>query len=195
MMQYWRCEKCSFEGPVHNSAVLAEGKRKVNWKPVKLFDPKVRINESGTIRYRWAFLAKCHVAMKGIAPFETALGQSGAWGSFGCIFCTAEGKQRGWLDKGPRSGDGASLAGSGGSVRSGSTANSGARKSDGKKGGAEPNSTPIFGNIGSFLAHLETVHRAEDGWPNAEMQGRMKLVVGRTAPSEEEGWDINFVPL
>ena len=135
--------------------------------------------------------------MKGMVPYETALGQSGAFGTFGCIFCAAEGKQRGWLDKVLASGDGASLAGSGASVRSGSTANTAIRKSDAKKGGSvvEANSTPIFGNIGSFLAHLETVHRSEDGWPNAEMQGRMKLVVGRTAPVEEEGWDINFVPL
>ena len=29
----------------------------------------------------------------------------------------------------------------------------------------------------------------------AEMQGRMKLVVGRTAPMNEEGWDVNFVSL
>lgn len=197
MIQFWRCEKCSFEGPVYNSAVLADGKKKANWKPVKLFDPKVRTSESGAIRYKWAFLAKCHVVMKGMVPYETALGQSGAFGTFGCIFCAAEGKQRGWLDKVLASGDGASLAGSGASVRSGSTANTAIRKSDAKKGGSvvEANSTPIFGNIGSFLAHLETVHRSEDGWPNAEMQGRMKLVVGRTAPVEEEGWDINFVPL
>lgn len=216
MIQYWRCEKCSYEGPVYNSAVLADSngkkKQKANWKPVKLFDPKVRTSESGAIRYKWAFLAKCHVVMKGMVPYETALGQSGAFGTFGCIFCAAEGKQRGWLDhKGLTGGGyGASLPGSGGaSVRSdsinvnGSTttitaaANTAARKSDAKhsKGVDEANSTPIFGNIGSFLAHLEDVHGSSElGWPNAEMQGRMKLVVGRTAPVEEEGWDINFVP-
>ncbi|KEF59173.1 uncharacterized protein A1O9_04017 [Exophiala aquamarina CBS 119918] len=195
MIQFWRCEKCSFEGPMHNSAVLSEGKKKQNWKPVKLFDPKIRTSESGAIRYKWAFLAKCHVVMKGMVPYETALGQSGAFGTFGCIFCAAEGKQRGWLDKVLSSGDGASLKGSGASVRIGGTsANTWARKSGGKKGCAEPNSTPIFGNVGSFMAHLEAVHRPEDGWPNAEMQGRMKLVLGRTAPAGEDGWDVNIVP-
>ena len=194
MIQFWRCEKCSFEGPMHNSAVLSDGKKKQNWKAIKLFDPRIRLSESGGIRYKWAFLAKCHAAMKGMVPYETALGQSGAFGTFGCIFCAAEGKQRGWLDKPLSGGDGASLAGSGASVRSSTSANTAVKKKGGSNG-AEPNSTPMFGNVGSFMAHLEAVHRPEEGWPNAEMQGRMKLVVGRTAPMDEEGWDVNFVPL
>ena len=116
MISTWRCEKCVFEGPVHNTSVLVEGKKKPSYKPVKLFDPKVRISETQGIRYKWAFLAKCHVVMKGMVPFDTALGKSGAWGSFGCIFCAAEGKQRGWLDKVPTGGEAASLAGSGAST-------------------------------------------------------------------------------
>ncbi|KIX02513.1 uncharacterized protein Z518_08454 [Rhinocladiella mackenziei CBS 650.93] len=172
MITYWKCEKCNFEGPMYSSVNLFEGKKK--GKPERLFDPKVRTSESGGIRYRWTFLARCHVALKGMVPSDTPAAREGSFGSFGCIFCCAEGKNRGWLD-----------AWSNASVRSGNTA----IKVDGTN-----RSTPIFGNVTSFMEHLETLHRKQDGWPNAEMIGRFRVVVGTFAASEDNGWEVNFVP-
>jgi hypothetical protein len=202
---YWRCEKCNFEGPVYTSVNVSGTKKK--GKPERTFDPKIRVSETGGVRYKWAFLAKCHVNLKGMVPLGEAGSREGSFGSFGCVFCCAEGKYRGWndssavcasstngVDKGVMG-----LLTSGkwkdrGSVRggkSGHTANSGP-KVDLSSGASQ--STPIFGNVASFMEHLETVHRGQDGWPNAEMQGRFRIVVGRLAGVHEEGWDVNFVP-
>lgn len=185
MTAYWRCEKCNFEGPVHQTVNTSDNKKKKG-KPEKVFDPKVRFSESRGIRYRWAFLARCHVPLKGMVPQDTHSGRDGSFGSFGCLFCCAEGKSRGWVNL-PSS----QLVGSNASVKSGRTT-----KSDGKgdsSSGAQ--ATPIFGNVASFMQHLESVHRHQEGWPNAEMVGRLRVVVGRVAPVEEEGWEINFVPI
>ncbi|KAK4935370.1 hypothetical protein LTR10_023574 [Elasticomyces elasticus] len=181
MISFWRCEKCNFEGPMHNSVNTTDDKKKKG-KPEKAFDPKIRVSESGGIRYKWAFLARCHVALKGMVPNEM---RDGSFGSYGCIFCCAEAKNRGWLN-----GDEAQSirSSTSGSMRSGHTANT-AVKVDGKD-----SVTPIFGNVASFMLHLESVHRGQDGWPNAEMLGRFRVVVGRLAGVHEEGWDINFVP-
>lgn len=187
MTAYWRCEKCNFEGPVQNSVNMSEGSKK-KAKPERVFDPRVRISEGGGVRYRWAFLARCHVALKGLVPFDTPLGREGAFGSFGCIFCCAESKSRGWTDA---SSSATMNASSNASIKPGHTANSAAKMSDSSIGQA----TPIFGNLSSFMQHLESVHRAQEGWPNAEMVGRMRVVIGRVAPLEEEGWEVNFVPL
>lgn len=75
-----------------------------------------------------------------------------------------------------------------GSVRSGSTGNSG--KTTESNVGAN---TPVFGNLLSFLEHLE-MHRVAAGAPGPEMLGRMKAVIGRVA-LEGEDWEINFMPL
>jgi hypothetical protein len=181
MVAFWRCEKCNFEGPVHTSVGVAEGKKK--GKPERSFDPKVRVSEAGGVRYRWAFLARCHVPLKGMVPHDTPAGRDGGFGGFGCIFCCAEGKNRGWL------GGDTQLPGSGSirSARSGNTANT-AVKVDSVA------DTPIFGNVASFLQHLEHVHRPRDGWPGAEMLGRFRVVVGQTANSADPGWEVNFVP-
>ncbi|KAK7888272.1 hypothetical protein LTR67_009150 [Exophiala xenobiotica] len=202
---YWRCEKCNFEGPVYTSVNVSGTKKK--GKPERTFDPKIRVSETGGVRYKWAFLAKCHVNLKGMVPLGEAGSREGSFGSFGCVFCCAEGKYRRWndssavwasstngVDKGVM---GLLTSGKGkhrGSVRSGKsghTANLGA-KVDSSSGASQ--STPIFGNVASFMEHLETVHREQDGWPNAEMQGRFSVVVGRLAGVHEEGWDVNFVP-
>ncbi len=183
MSSYWRCEKCNFEGPVVQIVNTGNDKKKKG-KPEKVFDPKVRVSEEGGVRYRWAFLAKCHVCLKGMVSLDTP--KDGSFGSFGCIFCCAEGKNRGWLDT-SISNTTSMVTSSNTSVKSGRTANSGA-KIDG--GAAQ---TPIFGNVSSFMAHLESVHRPQPGWPNAEMVGRMRVVVGRVAGAEE-GWDVNLVP-
>jgi hypothetical protein len=128
------------------------------------------------MQYKWTFLAKSHVQLK--TPVDHLGGgrpaRDGEVGGFGCLFCCAEGVQRGWV-----SGANAGNA----SVRSGSTGSSGTH--DGK-------GTPIFGNVQSFMEHLE-MHRREEGWPGAEMAGRMKCVVGRVAGGEEE-WEVNFTP-
>jgi len=164
MTSFWRCDKCNFEGPVYNTVNLSDGKKK--GKAEKTFDPRVRISEGGGIRYRWAFLARCHVTLKAMVPQDAA--PDGSFGSFGCIFCCAEGKTRGWI-----------------SERTGSASDKNVNASG----------TPIFGNVNVFMQHLETVHRREEGWPNAEMVGRMKLVLGRVPPADEEGWEVNFVPV
>ncbi|KAI1628008.1 hypothetical protein EDD37DRAFT_678093 [Exophiala viscosa] len=181
MISFWRCEKCNFEGPVHNTVNTTDDKKKKG-KPERAFDPKIRVSEGGGVRYKWAFLARCHVSLKGMVPNET---RDGSFGSFGCIFCCAEAKNRGWSQ--PEEA-GSIRSSTSGSVRSGHTANT-AVKVDGKDG-----ATPIFGNVASFMLHLESVHRGHDGWPNAEMLGRFKVVVGRLAGVHEDGWDINFVP-
>ncbi|EXJ80846.1 hypothetical protein A1O3_07132 [Capronia epimyces CBS 606.96] len=189
MITSWKCEKCNFEGPVYESVGVAEGKKK--GKSQRSFDPKVRTSEGGGVRYRWAFLARCHVALKAMVPTNTALGREGGFGSYGCIFCCAEGRSRGWLDAGNALASGAaSSKGSSGSVRSGNTANTAIKITD---TGTQV-TTPIFGNVASFMDHLETVHRGQDGWPNAEMVGRFRVVLGRVAPAEEHDWEINFVP-
>jgi hypothetical protein len=188
MTSYWRCEKCNFEGPMHQTINTSDDKKK-RGKPEKVFDPRVRISESGGVRYRWAFLARCHVTLKGMISLDTP--KDGSWGSFGCIFCCAEGRSRGWLDMSNAAGVvGGPVAGSNMSVKSGRGSNSAAKRD----GGASVQATPIFGNVASFMQHLETVHRQQDGWPNAEMVGRFRVVVGRVASMEEEGWEINFVP-
>ena len=140
-------------------AILPSAKK---GKADKCFDPKIRVSEGG-IRYRWAFLAKSHVFSKSAPEGPTA--RDGSFGAFGCIFCCAEGKGRGWEISGM------ATPGSGGAL-----------------GGA-----PIFGNIGSFMEHLE-MHRKPEGTPGVEMQGRVKCIVGRVAEPTEE-FDLNLPPL
>jgi hypothetical protein len=176
---FWRCEKCIFEGPIHLVVNTSDDKKKKS-KPDKVFDPTIRVSEAGGVRYRWAFLAKCHVTRKGVVLADTQQ-NTGILGSFGCIFCCAEGKSRGWLD----------TANSAGVV--GGPVVAGGRNSDPAAPAVQ--ATPIFGNVASFMQHLESVHRPQSGWPNAEMMGRFRVVVGRMAPQHEAGWDINFVPL
>ncbi|EXJ90407.1 hypothetical protein A1O1_03508 [Capronia coronata CBS 617.96] len=224
MTTSWKCEKCNFEGPIHETIVVREGKKK--GKAERSFDPKVRTSQGGGVRYRWAFLARCHVTLKAMVPSNTALGREGAFGSFGCIFCCAEGKSRGWLDagdalstcSGSAGANGRSIASRSGSVRSGHTANTAIKmvSSGGSNGLFNPNGhglgkgkgrgeetsmltttaspTPIFGNVASFMQHLETVHRGQDGWPNAEMVGRFRVVVARVAPADDHDWEVNLVP-
>ncbi|KAJ9606679.1 hypothetical protein H2200_008687 [Cladophialophora chaetospira] len=182
MSSYWRCEKCEFEGPVHQIVNTSEDKKKKG-KPEKVFDPRIRVSEGGGVRYRWAFLARCHVSLKGLVTIDAP--KDGSFGSFGCIFCCAEGKNRGWFDTAAADGP---ITTSNASVKSGRTANSGVKMDAGTQ------ATPIFGNVASFMQHLETVHRQQDGWPNAEMVGRFRVVVGRVAGVQDGAWEINLVP-
>lgn len=137
------------------------------------------------IAYRWAFLAKCHVTMKGTAEGV----KDGSVGTFGCLFCCAEGLERGWVDArvGMAEGEGA-RAGAGSGAVSGEK---------GRRKAAPPptttTTTPMFGNLVSFMQHLE-MHRTADGMPGVEMQIRMKCVVGRIAEVGED-FDINLPPL
>ncbi|KIW48299.1 uncharacterized protein PV06_00901 [Exophiala oligosperma] len=239
---YWRCEKCNFEGPQYTQVNVSSDNRRKG-KPERKFDPRIRTSESGGIRYRWAFLARCHVQLKGMVPVGET--KDGSFGSFGCIFCCAEGKHRGWIDDGHHQNSsavgrdnsnariktvsvsvgggrhhGLGIFGSGGGgggskdkgkdkKKSGKSKhvqpNSGVKVvvdgDDDGQGGAQSknltksnNNTPIFGNVSSFMEHLDLVHRPQEGWPNAEMLGRFKVVVGRLAGVHEDGWDVNFVP-
>ena len=138
----------------------------------------MRVLTERQIRYRWVFLAKSHVHLKTIVDHIGGgrPAREGEVGGFGCLFCCAEGAARGWLP-GPQTG------GANASVRSGSTGHSSQSENKGM---------PTFGNVQSFMDHLE-IHRREEGWPGAEMLGRMKCVVGRVAGGTDD-WEINFVP-
>ncbi|GAD92856.1 predicted protein [Paecilomyces variotii No. 5] len=74
---FWRCSKCSYEGPMAGGVT----------KSTRVYDSRVRIHQDTGIQYRWAFLAKSHVAMRKIPT-----GTDGSVGIFGCIFCCAERK-------------------------------------------------------------------------------------------------------
>jgi hypothetical protein len=132
------------------------------------------------IRYKWAFLAKSHVPLRTHVDHVTGgrAARDGEIGGFGCLFCAAEGAPRGWLA--------ASNINSNASIMSNSTGSSGG-------GSGNDKGTPVFGNVASFMAHLE-MHRSEEGWPGPEMRGRMKCVVGKVASLADE-WEVNFVPL
>jgi hypothetical protein len=131
-------------------------------------------------RYKWVFLAKSHVPLRTHVDHVTGgrAARDGEIGGFGCLFCAAEGAPRGWLT--------AANINSSASIMSNSTGSSGG-------GSGNDKGTPVFGNVASFMAHLE-MHRGEEGWPGAEMRGRMKCVVGKVASLAEE-WEVNFVPV
>lgn len=135
---------------------------------------------SGGIRFKWVFLAKCHVPLKTVADKT-----DGTAGSFCCIFCVAEGSARGWLMPTQTFNDAASTF----SGKSGSFSGFG---SGGGAGGAD-GTTRVFGNFTSFMDHLQ-VHRREEMWPGEEMRSRMKCVVGRVAGPRED-WEVNFLPV
>jgi len=92
--------------------------------------------------------------------------RDGSFGTFGCIFCCTEGKARGWHTSST-------------TVTIAATSTS--------------PGTPIFGNVQSFMDHLQ-MHRKEEGWPCPEMLGRAKCIVGRVAEVGED-FDINLPPL
>lgn len=167
MIQYWRCEKCNFEGPMHSS--LATTGKKAG-KQEKTFDPKIRVSGENGVRYRWTFLAKSHVQCKTMPEGV----RDGSFGTFQCIFCVAEGERRGWL------------AGGGGPKGDGSSVMSGTS-------GASRTSGALFGNVSSFMEHL-ALHRRQAWWPCQEMCNRMKCVVGRVAEAGED-FDVNLLPL
>jgi hypothetical protein len=51
---------------------------------------------------------------------------------------------------------------------------------------------PTFGNIGSFMEHLQ-MHLREEATPGAQMQARTKCIVGRVAEATED-FEINLPP-
>ena len=163
-LPFWRCKKCDFEGP------LAGGPSKTT----QSFDRRVRRTASG-IQYRWAFLAKCHVQNKRIAPTNIT---DGSFGTFGCIFCCAEG----------------TLVTDNMSIHSGSSGGvqlKGRKKAKDKGSqGTTAITTPFFGNVQAFMEHLEE-HRAEGRQPSTALLERTKCIVGRVAEPDEE-FDINL---
>ncbi|ETN42926.1 uncharacterized protein HMPREF1541_02084 [Cyphellophora europaea CBS 101466] len=193
-MPLWMCTKCNFQGPMVTYSVVGATKRLGRRKEEKIFDPKVRRSsvkgvdgQVGGVRYKWAFLAKCHVPLKKqvdwIGDLEAASrGEVGRWG---CLFCCAEGQSRGWVAGGFT---GVGTNDGNASIKSGSTGGSG------KTTDSVPASTPVFDNLTAFMDHLDSMHRVSAGHPGAEMLGRMKCVVGREAAEGEE-WEVNFVPL
>ena len=75
----WRCCKCSFEGAAEQGAK----------KSLTKFDSRVRTARG--VPYRWVFLAKCHIHMKTAVKGAKGPGADANVGTFGCIFCCAEG--------------------------------------------------------------------------------------------------------
>ncbi len=53
--------------------------------------------------------------------------------------------------------------------------------------------TPIFGNVASFMEHLQ-VHRREEMRPGIEMMGRLRGLAGRV-PEKGEEFDVALLPL
>lgn len=195
-MPYWRCDKCFFEGPVREALGPLDKKGRPG-KPERIFDPTTRecgpistavIGEdgrgegSGGVRYKWIFLAKCHVPLQNV-PDKL----DGSVGGYACIFCCAEGSARGWT---------ASAGGSHSLGMNEPGLNDAASTESGGSGcSSNPakGSTPVFGNLISFMDHLQ-MHRKEENWPCPEMLGRMKCIVGRVADRNDD-WEVNFSPL
>ncbi|KAF2262657.1 hypothetical protein CC78DRAFT_534687 [Lojkania enalia] len=79
--QVWGCRHCHFSGPTVIAPV--PGKKKMEL----VIDPRVRESAVG-VRYKWIFLAKCHVKHK----LGTNLSPSSSDGAnFACLICAAEG--------------------------------------------------------------------------------------------------------
>ena len=197
-MHFWVCNKCHFQGPVSSVSKMVPVGRKGKEKLIqdKIYDPNPRPSpirgldgETGGVRYKWVFLAKCHVPLKAMTE-ELAMGAGaagkGEWGGFGCLFCAAEGHSRGWTDRDAR---GKLVVADGLSIMSGSTGSAETSKSSGGGGSRD---TPIFRDLEGFMAHLE-MHRKEDCFPGQEMMGRMRVIAGRVAQEGEE-WEVNFLP-
>ena len=196
LIPYWRCDKCLFEGPMREAPGPVDKKGRPG-KPEKIFDPTTREcgpistavigpdgrgEGSGGVRYKWIFLAKCHVPLKNV-PDKS----DGSVGGYACIFCCAEGSARGWTT---------SAGGSLGPGMNGPGLNDTASTVSGKSrhsSNAATGSNPVFANLPLFMDHLQ-MHRREENWPCPEMLGRMKCIVGRIADGNEE-WEVNFLPL
>ena len=163
---FFRCTKCNFEGPAAVSTALPSGGRGAV-KKEKSFDSQVRVS-SGGIKYRWAFLAKCHVFNKGTHSDATNSNDV-----FGCYFCCAEGAAKGWMDQGVN----AQLATLGTFENQKATANV----------------TPTFEGLDVFLEHLET-HRLPARTPGLIVANELNCIVGRVARDSED-FDLNLPPL
>lgn len=124
--------------------------------------------------------------------------KDGSVGTFGCLFCCAEGVARGWVEENTRTSVGGGAAvGVGAGVgswgrRKSSVTSRVTTTSTTSSTTTNTTATPMFGNVESFMQHLE-MHRTPEGMPGVEMQGRMKCVVGRLAETGED-FDINLPP-
>lgn len=165
---YWRCNKCLFEGPASVSKALPSGGRG-SAKVEKTFDNKVRRSEGG-IKYRWNFLAKCHVSKK-LKIDSDALNSADV---FACYFCCAEGAAKGWLDHGM-------------STQLASLGTFGAKKV------TPVNVTPTFQGVQAFMMHLET-HRQPMRTPGLIVANELNCIIGRLAQDHED-FDLNLPPM
>ena len=176
MIQHWRCKDCQFEGPLHT--VVPPGKKS---KPERGFDPKIRVSGENGVRYRWAFLAKCHVSCR-IVPEGV---RDGSFGTFLCVFCVLEGERRGWVNN-----NAGGVAGGKGTDGVSVFSNSSGASS---KGLGNVASGPVFGNVASFMDHLG-MHRKLGWWPGEEVGARFGVVMGRVA-EQGEGFGVNLTPV
>jgi hypothetical protein len=73
--EMWRCKQCAFGGDI---AMMGK---------VKAYDNRVNVDKETGIQYKWMFLAKSHVKMKGAGP------GGGLGPSFGCTECVDSGRR------------------------------------------------------------------------------------------------------
>jgi hypothetical protein len=83
MIQRWRCKYCHFQGDAFQRT--ASGKKKKE----TIIDPNVYTSAVG-IRYKWIFLAKCHVKKKNSGMGGQSAAQKGDM-NYGCLICSLEG--------------------------------------------------------------------------------------------------------
>ncbi|EXJ94352.1 hypothetical protein A1O1_02746 [Capronia coronata CBS 617.96] len=169
---FFRCTKCSFQGPASISTSLPSGGRAAI-KREKTFDTQVRVSEGG-IKYRWAFLAKSHVV--GQAASSDGHNSNDI---FGCYFCCAEGTAKGWVDETDTLTAQLATLGTFGDKKN--------------RSNSKPNVTPRFVGLRAFLAHLET-HRTASWTPGIIVANEMNCIVGRAA-NDCEDFDLNLPPL
>lgn len=81
--RYWKCRSCAFEGPASTIGGLRGNKTKME----DVFDTTVSQSRGG-VRFKWIFLAKCHVPWN-VTP--TASVGTRTLGMFACVFCDGKG--------------------------------------------------------------------------------------------------------
>ncbi len=87
MVRCWQCGSCAFEGQARAPRRLDLAK-KIALEQFH-FDGTVYQSRGGGVRFKWVFLAKCHLPL---------MRRSTEWdGTFACVFCCVEGQARGWL--------------------------------------------------------------------------------------------------
>ncbi|KAF2204990.1 hypothetical protein GQ43DRAFT_437421 [Delitschia confertaspora ATCC 74209] len=84
-IQKWQCKHCKFLGDIYHKQTPGKKKKE------QIVNPNINISAVG-IKYRWIFLAKCHVKKKTIVPpGQTSKEDT----NYGCLICSVEGQVTG----------------------------------------------------------------------------------------------------